>query len=62
MFAKKNKLDNLNLRSEEVQEILTRVPNWMIRYGNTVFLGLILMILLLSWFKNTPTSSPPKPL
>ncbi len=54
MFAKKNKLDNLNLRSEEVQEILTRVPNWMIRYGNTVFLGLILMILLLSWFIKYP--------
>lgn len=54
MPAKKNKLDNLNLRSEDVREILTRVPHWMIRYGNTVFLGLILMILLLSWFIKYP--------
>jgi multidrug resistance efflux pump len=54
MPAKKNKLDSLNLRSEEIQEILTRVPHWMIRYGNTVFLSLILMVLLLSWFIKYP--------
>lgn len=30
-------LDNIELRSEEVQEILTRVPNWMIRWGSVLF-------------------------
>ncbi|MDT8414563.1 MAG: HlyD family efflux transporter periplasmic adaptor subunit [Flavobacteriaceae bacterium] len=48
------KINNIQLRSEEVQEILTRVPHWMVRYGNTVFLGLILMVLLLSWFIKYP--------
>ncbi|PJB12027.1 MAG: HlyD family secretion protein [Flavobacteriales bacterium CG_4_9_14_3_um_filter_40_17] len=48
------KINNIQLRSEEVQEILTRVPHWMIRYGNTVFLSLILMVLLLSWFIKYP--------
>lgn len=48
------KINNIQLRSEEVQEILARVPHWMVRYGNTIFLGLILMILLLSWFIKYP--------
>ena len=47
-------LDNIELRSEEVQEILTRVPHWMIRWGNILFLLLILMLLGVSWFVKYP--------
>ena len=47
-------IEDIELRSEEVQEILTKVPNWMIRSGNTLFLVLILMLLLLSWFVKYP--------
>lgn len=42
------------IRSEEVQEILTRVPNWMIRWGSVLFLCLIVMLLFLSWFVKYP--------
>ncbi|MCL7752481.1 HlyD family efflux transporter periplasmic adaptor subunit [Polaribacter sp. Z022] len=49
-----NKIEDIELRSEEVQEILSRVPNWMIRWGNTLFLLLIVMLLLLSWFVKYP--------
>ena len=49
-----NKIEDIELRSEEVQEILSRVPNWMIRWGNTLFLLLIVMLLLLSWFIKYP--------
>lgn len=49
-----NKLDNIQLRSEEVQEILTSVPHWMIRWGNVLFLFLILMLLGISWFVKYP--------
>ena len=49
-MPKNNSLDNIELRSEEVQEILTEVPHWMIRWGNVLFLGLILLIILISWF------------
>ena len=49
-----NNLDNLKLRSEEIQEILTRVPHWMIRWGNFLFLSLILILLLISWFVKYP--------
>ncbi|WP_282043939.1 HlyD family secretion protein [Winogradskyella flava] len=51
-------LDNIELRSEEVQEILTKVPHWMIRWGNVLFLSLILMLLLLSWFFKYPDTIP----
>ncbi|GLB51503.1 hemolysin [Neptunitalea chrysea] len=45
---------NMELRSEEVQEILTRVPHWMIRWGNTLFFSLILLLLFISWFVKYP--------
>ncbi|NJB70333.1 multidrug efflux pump subunit AcrA (membrane-fusion protein) [Saonia flava] len=47
-------LDNIELRSEEVQEILTRIPNWMIRWGSSLFLSLFIMVLGLSWFIKYP--------
>ncbi len=45
---------NIEIRSEEVQEILSHVPNWMIRWGNTLFFGLILMLLFITWFVKYP--------
>jgi hypothetical protein len=48
------KLKNIKLRSEEVQEILTKVPHWMIRWGNVLFLGIIIMLFVLSWFIRYP--------
>ncbi|NCO62723.1 MAG: HlyD family secretion protein [Flavobacteriaceae bacterium CG18_big_fil_WC_8_21_14_2_50_34_36] len=49
-----NEIDKIELRSEEVQDILTRVPHWMIRYGNLVFLSLILLLFFLSWLIKYP--------
>ncbi|WP_104735645.1 HlyD family efflux transporter periplasmic adaptor subunit [Hanstruepera ponticola] len=47
-------LENIELRSEQVQDILSFVPHWMIRYGNALFLILILLFLSLSWFISYP--------
>lgn len=47
-------LKNIELRSEEIEEILTKVPNGIIRYGNIILFSLILMILMLSWFIKYP--------
>lgn len=47
-------LDDIELRSEEVQEILSQVPRWAIRWGNTLILFLILMLLFISWFMKYP--------
>ena len=45
---------DIQIRSEEVQDILSFVPNWMIRWGNTLFFILILMLLFISWFVKYP--------
>jgi multidrug resistance efflux pump len=42
------------LRSEEVQDILTRVPHWMIRWGTVLIFGIILMLFFVSWFVKYP--------
>lgn len=42
------------LRSEEVQAILTRVPHWMIRWGTVLIFGIILMLFFVSWFLKYP--------
>lgn len=47
-------IDISELRSEEVQEILEAVPNWMIRYGNMLILSLVVMLLFISWFVKYP--------
>lgn len=44
----------IELRSEEVQEILTRVPSWMIRWGNVVILLFLVLVLMISWFVKYP--------
>ncbi|MDY0780808.1 HlyD family secretion protein [Tenacibaculum sp. IB213877] len=63
---------DIQIRSEEVQEILSYVPNWMIRWGNTLIFLLIIMLLFLTWFIKYPdiistevmltTSLPPEKL
>jgi multidrug resistance efflux pump len=42
------------LRSEEVQDILTRVPHWMIRWGTILIFGIIVMLFFTSWFLKYP--------
>ncbi len=49
-----NHLDNIELRSEEVQEILTKVPHWMIRWGNVMFLALTLLLFIMSYVIRYP--------
>jgi len=49
---------NTDLRSEQVQELLEAVPNWMIRYGNTLIFVLIGLFLALSWIIKYPDVLP----
>ena len=44
----------IELRSEEVQEILTRVPHWMIRWGSIVVLLILLSLFFVSWLVKYP--------
>ena len=45
---------DLKLRSEAVQEILGHVPHWMIRWGNSIILLLVIGILIFSGFLRYP--------
>jgi multidrug resistance efflux pump len=40
--------EEINLRSEEVQEILTRIPPWIIRWGNILVLSILLLLLAIA--------------
>jgi len=46
--------DTFELRSEEVQDILTKVPHWMIRWGTIVIFAIIFMLFFVSWFIKYP--------
>ncbi len=51
-------IDNIELRSEEVQEILGHIPNKIIRYGITVILSIILLVFIGSFFFKYPDILP----
>ncbi|MCP2026674.1 multidrug resistance efflux pump [Flavobacterium sp. HSC-32F16] len=46
--------DTFELRSEEVQDILTKVPHWMIRWGTVMIFVIIVMLFFVSWFIKYP--------
>ena len=50
----KNEANNLNLRSEQVQDILGRPPRWMIRWGITLIFIILALVLTGSWFFKYP--------
>jgi HlyD family secretion protein len=65
-------LKNIQLRSDDVQEILSRPPRWIIRWGTTVILTIIVVLLAGSWYFKYPdivnstilvtTENPPAPI
>jgi multidrug resistance efflux pump len=46
--------NQFELRSEEVQEILTRVPHWMIRWGSVVILFILLSLFAVAYMIKYP--------
>ena len=54
----KDLLDNIELRSESVQDILTEPPHWMFRWGNTIILLILLLILAISYIIKYPEFVP----
>ncbi|PKQ63546.1 hypothetical protein BZG02_09245 [Labilibaculum filiforme] len=45
---------NIELRSDEVKEILQRMPSWIIRSGTTLFFVVIIAVVVGSWFFRYP--------
>ncbi|WP_294304321.1 HlyD family efflux transporter periplasmic adaptor subunit [uncultured Chryseobacterium sp.] len=54
----KDVLDNIELRSESVQDILTQPPHWMIRWGNTIIFLILVLILMMSYVIRYPEFIP----
>lgn len=65
-------INEIELRSESVKDILNRVPPWLIRWGNLLLLLLLFLVLVLSWVIKYPdtltadavltTEIPPQPI
>lgn len=53
-MPKKTKQDNLELRSEEVQEILSNPPSWIVRWGITLIFMFVCIIVSLSFMIKYP--------
>lgn len=47
-------LNKIEIRSEEVQDILSRPPRWIIRWGVSVLFAIILLLLVGSYFYKYP--------
>jgi len=54
MSDKKEEGNKIELRSNEVQEILSRPPRKLIRYGTTVICGILALLIAGSFFFNFP--------
>lgn len=53
-MTKKNVLEDIELRSESVQEVLSNPPAWIVRYGISIIFIIILFTLVGSWFVKYP--------
>ena len=53
---REEKQQSLGIRSQAVNEILGLVPHWMIRWGNSLILILVLGVLAMSYFIKYPDS------
>ena len=51
-------LYNQELVSDEIQEVIKYRPNWVIRYGNSLLLGMIILFIGISWFIKMPETIP----
>jgi len=68
----KEEINKIEIRSEEVQEILGHVPSWIIRSGISVLFFVVFVLLIGSWFFKYPdiinsritvtTKNPPAPI
>lgn len=46
--------EKIELRSEEVQEILGTPPQWLVRWGNVLVLGVVIIFIALSYYFKYP--------
>ena len=47
--------DEINIRSDEVREVMEKIPGWLIRWGTTLIFLIIILVITGSHFLNYPT-------
>jgi multidrug efflux pump subunit AcrA (membrane-fusion protein) len=53
-MVKKNVLEDIELRSESVQEVLSNPPSWILRYGISIIFVIMSCTLIGTWFIKYP--------
>lgn len=48
------RIDEIGLHSKEVQDLLGRVPSWMIRNGNVMVILILIVLIVGCWFFKYP--------
>ena len=54
MESERNRYKPIELRSEEVQEVMSEIPPWILRHGITALFIIVLVLLFGSWFFKYP--------
>jgi HlyD family secretion protein len=47
-------IDAINVRSEELQEVIGKIPHWIIRWGITIIFSALALLLIGSWIFRYP--------
>jgi multidrug resistance efflux pump len=54
MEEKESKINDIDERSEQVREVLTRIPSWIFRWGINIVFFILVIIILLAYFIKYP--------
>lgn len=46
--------DEINIRSDDVQEIISHIPHWLVRSGISLIFSIFTAVLIMSWFIQYP--------
>lgn len=49
-----NKIEQVELHSEEVEEIMSKIPSWIIRWGISVIAGVLVLLFVGSYYFRYP--------
>ena len=54
MSEETRKIDEIDEYSEQLREVLTKIPNWFFRWGTVLILLTVIVIFFFSWFIKYP--------
>ena len=58
MVAKMSEEQEIEIKTDEVNELLTAVPKWIIRWGVSIIFGIMVLVIVFSFFIKYPETLP----